>query len=153
MLTIRNMKESDVKEIARLERESFTDAWSEKSIYDTFCQTQAFVVVAEEDEDIAGYCIVYFVMDEGEIARIAVEQNFRRQGVGRKLLDQVEMLCKEKGIAKLLLDVRQSNAAARSFYENYGFDEDGIRKDFYELPKESAILMSKTIAFGNANRD
>ena len=85
MLSVRNMVESDLDAIATLESMTFSDAWTAKSIYDTFCQSQAFIVTAESNGKIAGYCIVYFVLDEGEIARIAVDSSCRRQGVGRKI--------------------------------------------------------------------
>ncbi len=153
MRILRNMNENDVKEIADLESKTFTDAWSENSVYDTFCQKQAFIVVAEQDEKMIGYCISYFVLDEGEIARIAVDVSWRRQGVGREILEQVEKICAEKDITKLLLDVRESNVAARKFYARYGFCEDGVRKDFYDKPKENAVLMSKAITTGNSNKD
>ena len=145
MLTIRNMKESDVGAIVMLEKATFSDAWTAKSIQDTYNQPQAFIMAAELEEKLAGYCIVYFVLDEGEIARIAVDNCFRRQGVGRKILEQVEYTCKEKGITRLMLDVRESNESARAFYKSLGFDEDGIRKNFYEVPKENAVLMSKVL--------
>ncbi len=145
MLTVRNMIESDLEAIAALEHMTFSDAWTLKGIYDTFCQKQAFVVTAEIDGRIVGYCIVYFALDEGEIARIAVAASQRRQGVGREILNQVEKLCAERGIVRLLLDVRESNETARSFYLQFGFREDGIRKHFYDMPREDAVLMSKVI--------
>ena len=145
MLIVRKMIESDLEAIASMENAVFSDAWTAKSIEDTYNQSQTFIVTAESEGKIAGYCIVYFVLDEGEIARIAVDGLCRRQGVGRKLLEQVEKICKEKNIIRLMLDVRESNDSARKFYQSFGFEEDGIRKNFYDMPKEDAILMSKMI--------
>lgn len=145
MQIFRNMAEQDVARVAELEKKVFSDAWTSAGIYETFCQNQAFVTVAECDGEIVGYCIVYYVMDEGEIARIAVEEKVRRKGVGRGLLDFVCECCKIKNINRLLLDVRESNESARRFYEQYGFTVDGIRKNFYDQPKENAVLMSKSI--------
>lgn len=145
MQIFRNMTELDVAGVAELEKKIFSDAWTSTGIYETFCQNQAFVVVAECDGEIVGYCILYYVMDEGEIARIAVDGKVRRQGVGRGLLDYICEYCKMKNVNRLLLDVRESNGSARRFYEQYGFVVDGIRKNFYDQPKENAILMSKII--------
>ena len=131
--------------MADLEKKIFSDAWTSTGIYETFCQNQAFVGVAECDGEIVGYCIIYYVMDEAEIARVAVDEKVRRQGVGRGLLDYICECCKIKNINRLLLDVRERNEGARRFYEQYGFVVDGIRKNFYDQPKENAILMSKTI--------
>lgn len=145
MQIFRNMTEQDVAQIAELEKKVFSDAWTSTGIYETFGQNQAFIAVAECDGEIAGYCIIYYVMDEGEIARIAVDEKVRRQGVGRGLLDFVCECCKMKNVYRLLLDVRESNESARRFYEQYGFAVDGVRKNFYDQPKENAVLMSKNI--------
>ena len=145
MQIFRNMTEQDVIPVAELEKKVFSDAWTSTGIYETFCQDQAFVTVAENDGEIVGYCIIYYVMDEAEIARIAVDEKVRRQGVGRGLLDFVCECCKVKHVQRLLLDVRESNENARRFYEQYGFAVDGIRKNFYDQPKENAVLMSKSI--------
>lgn len=146
MLVFRKITEADIEDIAKLEKQIFSDAWTNKSIFETSQQPQAFITVAEEEGKLAGYCILYYVMDEGEIARIAVDETWRRKGVGRSLLDYTGKCCVEKGIKRLLLDVRESNEGARRFYQNYGFGEDGIRKNFYAEPKENAILMSKELA-------
>lgn len=153
MLIVRNMTESDIEAIVSMEKAVFSDAWTAKGIRDTYNQSHAFVMTAEVENKLAGYCIVYFVLDEGEIARIAVDNCFRRQGVGRKLLEQVENTCKEKGIIRLMLDVRESNESARAFYKSLGFKEDGVRRNFYEMPKENAVLMSKQVNASEANKD
>ena len=145
MPIFRNMTEEDIAQVADLEKKVFSDAWSMQGIYDTFCQQQAFVTVAEQDKKIIGYCIVYYVLDEGEIARIAVDNTVRRQGVGRGILDYVCHGCKTKKVKRILLDVRESNVSARHFYEQHGFHVDGIRKNFYEKPNENAVLMSKEL--------
>lgn len=142
MLIFRDGTQEDIKHIAKLEAENFADAWSCTSIGETLAQKNAFVGVVEQANAIVGYCIVYYVMDEAEITRIAVGETVRRQGVGRGLLDYVCKCCEKRQIERVLLDVRESNSSARSFYEHYGFGQDGVRKNFYENPKEDGILMS-----------
>ena len=137
---------TDGEAVAKLEAQIFSDAWSEKSILETLEQPQAFIVVAERENAIVGYCIVYFVLDEAEIARIAVDSSQRKQGVGQEILKETCRICKEKGIERLLLDVREGNANARRFYQTFGFEEDGIRKNFYDNPKEHAVLMSMHVS-------
>lgn len=145
MLVVRNVIEADIDSIAAMEKVTFSDAWTTKSICDTFRQKQAFIVSAEKDGTLVGYCIVYFALDEAEIARLAVDASCRRQGVGRELLDRVQQICQEKGIRHLLLDVRESNDTAKAFYRDYGFGVDGMRKNFYDSPRENAVLMSMAI--------
>lgn len=145
MLTIRRMKESDIPEVARLEKEIFPYPWSEGAISETFEQEQTLLLVAYEDRKLIGYLILYFVLEEGEIARIAVIPECRRQGVGARMLLELEDLCEDNGITKLLLDVRESNETAISFYTSYGFVQDGVRRNFYSDPQEDGILMSREI--------
>ena len=144
-IVLRPMTEGDVAQVTALEQACFSDAWSEKSILDTLNQPQAFIVVAEQGNAIVGYCIVYFVLDEAEIARVAVDASLRKQGVGQELLRKTCHICKEKGIERLLLDVREGNENARRFYQAFGFEVDGLRKNFYDNPKEHAVLMSMSI--------
>ncbi|MBS5695282.1 ribosomal protein S18-alanine N-acetyltransferase [[Clostridium] scindens] len=143
MLEIRIAKEQEIEEIARLEQEIFPDPWSLKALRDTWNQKQAQILGAWLDGQMAGYVIVYFAADESEIARIAVDEKFRRQGVAGALLDGMERVLAGKGIVRLMLDVRKSNAAALRFYLSRGFKEDGVRKNFYTNPIEDAILMSR----------
>ena len=91
---------------------------------------------------LVGYLIVYYVLEDGEIARIAVESDFRRKGVASRLLKELAFICTDNGVNKLLLDVRESNESAKAFYKKKGFVLDGVRKNYYTNPTENAILMS-----------
>lgn len=142
-LTVRQMVEEDAVAAAELDRQSFPDSWSIKSVRETIGHPQTICLAAEKGGRLAGYMLVYAVVQEAEIARIAVGKEYRRQGVGSLLLLKLESLCRERHIHKLLLDVREGNDDARSFYKEKGFREDGIRQSFYEEPKENAVLMSR----------
>ena len=137
--------EQDIRQIAELEKKIFSDAWTEKSLQETFEQKQAFITVVEIEEKVVGYCIIYYVMDEAEIARIAICEDERRTGIGNDLFQYTCEYCTEIGVERLLLDVRESNQGAIAFYEHNGFQRDGIRKNFYEMPKEDAVLMSLSL--------
>lgn len=145
MLVIRKMKEMDIAAVAALEKEIFPDPWSERALTDSYEQKQTLLLVAYEDRRLIGYLIMYYALEDGEIARIAVIPEKRRQGVGARLLFELENLCQLNGITRLLLDVRENNAPAISFYTNYGFRQDGIRRRFYSDPVENAVLMSRDL--------
>lgn len=142
MFSIRKMRREDVAEVAELERKIFPDAWSENALLETWKQRQTMLLIALEDRKIIGYLILYFVLEDGEIARIAVADEHRRKGVAGKMLRELALLCRENGVNRLMLDVRESNEAARAFYVKQGFEVDGIRKDYYTNPVENAVLMS-----------
>lgn len=145
MLLIRKMKKEDIPAVAVLEKEIFPDPWSEQALAESLEQKHTLLLTAYEDRQLIGYLILYYALEDGEIARIAVIPEKRRQGVGARLLLELENLCELNGITKLLLDVRESNAGAVSFYKDYGFTEDGIRRKFYSDPVEDAVLMSRQL--------
>lgn len=134
--------EEDIVNAARLESDIFSDAWSEQAVRETFSQNQAVILGAWTEEELVGYLIFYYVLDEGEIARVAVDASCRRQGAAGKLMEELRSFCREKQIVRIMLDVRESNVPARAFYEKCGFTEDGVRKNYYEAPVENAVLMS-----------
>ncbi len=142
MFCIRKMRREDAADVAELERKIFTDAWSEGAILETLEQKQTMILLAYEDKKLIGYLILYYVLEDGEIARIAVDDAYRRQGVASKMLWELECLCEDNGVNKLLLDVRESNVCACRFYEKQGFVRDGVRKNYYSDPAEDGILMS-----------
>lgn len=149
MIYVEKLEVSDhaaIKRVAELEQEIFPDAWSEKEVESTVSQKHAFCAVAKEEDEITGYFLCYFVLDEWEIARIAVSPDAHRKGIGQKLFDYMLRVCEEKGIVRMLLDVRESNLPAIRFYQKNGFVTDGIRKNFYGGPHpEHAILMSRQL--------
>lgn len=141
MLRADRISEQELEQIAGLEREIFSDAWSRKGLLDTFRQSGAVIFGVWEEREFAGYAILYFVLDEGEIPRIAVKEAFRRRGAASILFQKILEFCQKKGIDTLFLEVRESNAPALNFYRKCGFKENGIRKNFYTNPSEDAILL------------
>ena len=98
-------------------------------------------MAAEIDGEIAGYCGFYQSLEEAEITNVAVKRQFQRRGIGRKLLLELMRLGKEQGAFAFTLEVRVSNLPAIRLYESLGFVSFGIRPDFYEKPKENALIM------------
>ena len=136
------MKQEDVKIVARLEEEIFSDSWSEQSIQETYQQERAILLVARDDEKTVGYLIAYHVLDEVELVRIAVQQDARCHGIGRKLLAKLIEIVPN---GQIILEVREHNKSAIIFYLKQDFREIGVRKKFYTNPTEDAILMRKKI--------
>ena len=145
MLIIRCMKLEDCEQVAIIEEESFSMPWSLQAFQDTVEMENYRYFVAEQNGEILGYCGFIFVLEEAEIPNICVKVSARKQGIGKQMLNFLEEEAKKLGITILYLEVRQTNQAARSLYTLLGFEEDGIRRNFYELPKENAVLMHKTL--------
>ena len=145
VVSIRQMKVEDAAAIAEMEHQTFSDAWSEKAIFDTLRNPKTICLVAEKIGKIVGYCIVYTADDEADIARIAVLKESRRFGIASELIHALDVICWENQIQIIMLDVRVSNDGARAFYEKHGFTQDGIRENYYKNPIEDAILMSRAV--------
>ena len=108
-------------------------------------QCAAFLVAQDGDTDkVIGYAGLLVVADEGYINNVAVFPEYRRQGVAAKLLAVFENFARGNHLAFLTLEVRPSNAAAIALYESFGFRQAGRRKNYYDLPKEDALILTKT---------
>lgn len=135
--------ETDATPIAKMEKEYFSDSWSEKAILEEIKRGR--VGVLKFCGMIIGYCIYMIAADEGEILRIAIHKNFRGYKIGKKLLSSVIEIMEEKGCNQAFLEVRASNTPAISLYKTIGFNEIGVRKGYYKEPKEDAVLFNLTI--------
>lgn len=143
--TIRRTEKCDFEAIAKIERECFSCPWSEKAIED-FCSFDTnLMFIAYCDGNAVGYIGFSIVLDEVDIANVAVDANFRRCGIGKALIERVLDYCKAQAVSTLTLEVRESNRSAISLYAKCGFEKVGIRKNFYTKPSENAIIMAYSI--------
>ena len=136
------MTAEHIPQIAALERACFSHPWSEELLLQELWNDASAVIVAEgEDGTVLGYAGVSTVLDEGYINNVAVASQFRRQGVADELIAALVRFGRAK-LAFLTLEVRASNAPAIALYAKHGFREAGRRKNYYDDPKEDAILMT-----------
>lgn len=137
------MDRSHLEQVAALERECFSHPWTEAMLEEELYNSQASFLVAEDGEGgVLGYAGLHVVLDEGYIDNIAVEEPARKHGVASALLD---VFCRfgAANLAFLTLEVRASNAPAIALYKKYGFQEVGLRPNFYTAPREDAIIMTR----------
>jgi len=144
-MQIRPMTRNDCEQVAAIEAASFSMPWSLRAFTDTVGKENFRYFVAEDAGEILGYCGFLFVLDEAEIPNVCVKASARQHGVGKQMMKVLLEEAKNLGISMLFLEVRESNTAARTLYRSLGFEEDGIRKNFYEQPVENAVLMSKAL--------
>ena len=136
------MTAEHIPQIAELERTCFSHPWSEELLLQELWNDASAVIVAEgENGTVLGYAGVNTVLDEGYINNVAEAPQFRRQGVADELIAALVRFGRAK-LAFLTLEVRASNAPAIALYAKHGFREAGRRKNYYDDPKEDAILMT-----------
>ena len=144
-ITIRKTEQSELGEISRIENECFSSPWSEKDLAVAMSNPAFHCLSAVCGDKCVGYVMMYNVTDEGEIANVAVSDEYRRRGIGEALMNEALDLAKDNGVVIVYLEVRYSNTAARSLYTKLGFAEIGLRKNYYKSPTEDAVLMAKGI--------
>lgn len=144
-MQIRPMTIQDCEQVAQIEAASFSVPWSLRAFTETVNKENFRYFVAEESGEILGYCGFLFVLDEAEIPNVCVKASARCRGIGKQMMTVLIEEAKKLGMAMLYLEVRESNAPARALYQSLGFEENGIRKNFYEHPVEHAVLMSKAL--------
>ena len=139
------MNADHLEEIAALERVCFSRPWSRNMLAEELeNQCAAFLVALEPETDkVIGYAGLLVAADEGYITNVAVDPSRRRQGVAAQLLQVFDDFAKGNRLAFLTLEVRPSNAAAMALYQGFGFREAGRRRNYYDLPKEDALILTK----------
>jgi ribosomal-protein-alanine N-acetyltransferase len=137
---------ADLADVSTLERRCYADPWPPAAFTALPDNPRVFFAIARrQDGRLAGYAIAWYVLDEGELANLAVAPDARRQGIGRALLDAVIADAVDREVRELYLEVRQSNAAARRLYATYEFQEVGRRKGYYRSPVEDALILRRTL--------
>ena len=138
------VKKARLPEVLAVENASFSTPWKEESFLFALEHPElfSFPCILREGRIVA-YALVFCLFEEGELQNIAVSPSCRHKGLGRALLRYCVGLACERGVPRLLLEVRAGNSAAKSLYETEGFVSYAFRKNYYRNPTEDAILMEK----------
>lgn len=143
-MQIDTWRESDNLAISELEKTCFSDPWSYEAVNQTASMPNFIGVVARDNESVIGYAGAVYALDGADIALVAVQKAYRREGYGFALLCELLKKLSKSGVKSVFLEVRVSNAAARALYEKCGFKAVGIRKRYYE-DLEDALIMERKI--------
>ncbi len=137
---LREMVERDIKEIAELEKDCFSEPWSENSLGDELSNETARFYVLRDSENLLGYIGANNICNEVYITNIAVNEKYRSKGYGQKLVNHLIKQCETEKAFFITLEVRKSNEKAIKLYEKCGFKLIGERKNFYSKPAEDALI-------------
>jgi [ribosomal protein S18]-alanine N-acetyltransferase len=140
-LSIRRMRLADVPRVMEIELQCFTMPWSEATFRGLLRRSDADLYVAEADRDVVGYSVFWSVLEQGELGNVSVAPEWRRQGIGQRLVQTILQAAWQRGVREVFLEVRVSNTGAQRLYERYGFSEVGRRRNYYQEPVEDALVM------------
>jgi ribosomal-protein-alanine N-acetyltransferase len=144
-LALRPMVVDDVDEVVALEQSVFPHPWTRGNFMDSLASGyDAWVLREAGTEQLAGYFLIMFAVDEAHLLDVAVSADRQGAGLGRYLLDRIAARARGTGMSSVLLEVRPSNLRALEVYERYGYVQIGRRKGYYpahEGQREDAIVM------------
>ena len=149
MINYRNLTLVDAVEVFELEKEIFTkEAWSLAQVKEELGGARRLYIGAIDGDlasgRIVGYGGIALSGESADIHNIAVVEQFRRQGIARRLIARLERWAKDQGASEILLEMRVGNTEARPLYQSLGYREVRVRKDYY-APGMDAIVMSKSV--------
>lgn len=145
-IELRAMRHSDVEAVVAIEVDAFTSPWRERTFANLIGQpgVELFVMTHAED-GVIGYAVLWCVLDQGELANIALARAHRGRGLGGLILERVMERARSRRVRTLYLEVRASNERAIALYRRFGFEQVGRRRGYYDEPKEDALVMSKEL--------
>ena len=135
------MREEDLPAVLRIERENFSLPWSERNFLDALDLEYYHFLAACCGDEIAGYCGYIRSFETADVTKVAVKGDCRRLGIGERLLRQLMEDGYQSGVERFSLDVRAANHPAIALYKKMGFCQEGLRKGYYEDPREDAMIM------------
>lgn len=144
MNEIRQADAADYPRMAAIEQRCFRNPWS-ATAFAEFAEHGGVILIHGEQGVVRGYILTSFVLDEGNIAKVAVDPDAQRRGVATQLFAELEKEAAKRQVTKLFLEVRVTNAGAIALYEKTGFVPIGIRKEFYRNPTEDAQMYRKDL--------
>ena len=143
MIEIVEMTAAHVSQIAQLEKQCFSEPWSEKSVASELDNPLSLWLAAVDGETVVGYIGSQAVLGEADMMNVAVAESCRRQGIAERLVQTLVRKLAEKGNRCLSLEVRASNGPARALYEKLGFRQVGLRPNYYAKPREDGLILRK----------
>ena len=143
MMEIVAMESRHVPQVAALERQCFSDPWSEESVASELENPLSLWLVCQDGDQVLGYIGSQTVLDETDMMNVAVSPASRRRGIAAQLIETLILALKQRGSRSLSLEVRASNAAAIALYQKLGFSQVGRRANYYRHPKEDGLILRK----------
>lgn len=132
-----------IEQLEQIEQACFSMPWTKEQLKGQLPDSCHVFIAAESGEAVLGYVGMMYIIDEGYISNVAIAPEYRRQGIADALIDELMGRAAALNLAFVTLEARQSNSPAIALYKKHGFVPVGVRKNYYELPKEDAVLMTK----------
>lgn len=141
IVSLRDLRPADLPRVVEIEQSSFSTPWRRSTFEGLLRRSDADLIAATVDGQLAAYAITWTIMDQAELGNVAVSPEARRRGLGRMLVQAALSRVYRRGARECFLEVRESNQVARRLYESLGFTAIGRRRRYYSSPVEDALVM------------
>jgi ribosomal-protein-alanine N-acetyltransferase len=147
MYRLLQRSEDIASQLHQLSEESYAHGspWTEEQFQSTLKQEHLFYILAESEAELIGFLAGSMIHQEAEIYNIVVSKEYKRQGIGSKLMSEMKRMLQVNGVRELFLEVRVSNKPAILLYKSFGFQPVGVRKNYYSKPREDAVVLKCTL--------
>jgi [ribosomal protein S18]-alanine N-acetyltransferase len=140
------MNSADLDAVLAIENVSFPRPWSRTMFLGEIDNLRSHPTAFRIDGRIVGYLCFWMVLDEAHLLNIAVHPEYRGSGNGRAMMEYLETVCRQNGIARIILEVARGNPTARNLYKMCGFRIIGFRRNYYAPTGDDALVMEKWLA-------
>lgn len=137
--------EINIAEIIELEKKCFTTPWTKNMFLSELHNENTLLYILMEKKSVVGYISLFKVLDEMHINNIAVDPDLQKRGYASIIMNKSIRIAKKLSITYITLEVRVSNIPAINLYKKYGFETVGARKNYYKIPNEDALIMTKNL--------
>lgn len=141
---IKKMTIEDFNNIKEVLTEEFDNFWSPATLKEELNSNNSYFLVAKANNEIIGFAGLKIILDEADIMNIVIKKNYRHNGIGSSLLDNLISYSKSLNLKSITLEVNENNLSAIRLYDKFNFDKIGIRKQYYD-GKSDAIIMTKKL--------
>ncbi len=145
-VSVRLAQPEDLETVCAIEAQSFSNPWQPDTFRSLLRRDRVRIFVAElPGEGVVGYAVMWWVLEEGELANLAVSESHQGRGIGSSLLDHVLAHAKTESVESLFLEVRASNRRAQRLYLARSFCQVGVRRGYYQNPREDALVLVRRV--------
>lgn len=140
-MQIKRMEAGDIPETVRLGQSCFAHPWTQEDYTKHYQEQDKIYLVCRHENMVVAGCAVWCSFETADLCNIMVREAYRGQGIAGRLLSRALALCRDGGVERLLLEVRESNVSAIRLYEKFHFQRIAVRMHYYREPPEDAVIM------------
>ncbi|HEY9701996.1 MAG TPA: ribosomal protein S18-alanine N-acetyltransferase [Allocoleopsis sp.] len=140
-ILIKPIEFTEISQVLELDQLCFGGLWSQSGYEQEIDSEDSLLLGMYDDHVLIGITCCWLILDEAHITLLGIHPDYRQQGLGKHLLKVLLDTAKNKGILRATLEVRISNEVAIALYHKLGFNDVGLRKNYYQNPDENALIM------------